>query len=117
MPSVKRILIVQAIIVALCAAGLAIIAPVQVTSFLGGAALITINFILLAQMWRGVLDKKPVARTILIVVIKYAILGALLYIFVRELNFPLVPLFVGVSTLGLSFVIAALQAHALEGSK
>jgi CHASE2 domain-containing sensor protein len=79
--------------------------------FLGGVCLISVNFALLGLLWHRVLEKKPVAITIGLVVIKYAILAAVLYVLVKEWKLPLLPLFAGLTTIGVSFVLAALQSQ------
>jgi glycerol-3-phosphate acyltransferase PlsY len=81
--------------------------PSQALPFLAGAALISVNFWLLSLLWRRILGKNSVATTIGIVVIKYAILAVVLYLFVKEWKLPLMPLFMGLTTLAASFVIAA----------
>lgn len=102
-------LITQLIIVFSCALGIGIFVPAQLKAFLAGAFLSTLNFGLLAKLWEGVLAKKPVATSLIIIVTKYAILGGLLYVFVREWKLPLIPLLVGLSTLGASLLVVALQ--------
>jgi hypothetical protein len=109
--NLKRILWTQTIVAAVCCLALSLVAPALVEPFSAGAALITINFALLAAFWQRFMDKKPVATTLGIIVIKYAILGVLLYVFVKELKLPLLPLFAGVSTLGGTFIIVALQTQ------
>jgi hypothetical protein len=109
MPSLKRIFKIQGALTGVCAIALALVDRTQIFPFLAGACLITLNFALLALLWRRILGKKPVAMTIGLLVIKYAILGALLYYFIKEMKLPLVPLFVGMATLVGSFVITGLQ--------
>jgi hypothetical protein len=118
MISLKRIFRLQVLITAACCLILAFVSPGLLLPFFAGAALITINFALLAAFWYRLMGKKPVATTLAIIVIKYAILGVLLYVFVKEMKLPLLPLFAGISTLGGSFVIAALQTqHGLGKSQ
>ena len=100
---------VQFGVVLACSVGLLWISSHQVPSFLAGGALSAINFALLAWLWKRILDKKPVATSSIIIVTKYAILGGLLYVFVRKWNLQIIPLLVGLSTLVASLLIVALN--------
>jgi hypothetical protein len=106
MISLKRLFTAQGIVMFGGSVGYFVFARPQLPAFLAGSGLITLNFVLLAAVWKRILDKKAVARTIVIVVFKYAILGVLLYYFVRVLKLPVIPLFVGLSTVGLSALAA-----------
>lgn len=112
--SVGPIYKIHGLIVGISSIILAFLAPGLVPAFLAGAFLITLNFVLLAVFWKNILDKKHVAMTSGIIVFKYAILGILLYIFVKELKMPMLPFFAGVSTLGGSFVVVAIRVQFLE---
>lgn len=107
----KFIYQIHAVVVTTCLLGLALLAPNQVFGFAGGAATITLNFILLEQVWRRILAKKPVASAMTLIVIKYAILIILLYVFIKELKVPLISFFAGLASLGGSFVIAAVTGR------
>jgi ATP synthase I subunit len=107
MVSLRRLSLIQGIVTLVSAGILTVIDKNQTYPFLCGAALATLNFVLLTWLWRFILDKKPVAITLGLVVIKYAILAVVLYVFVKEWNLPLLPLFAGIATLGASFVITA----------
>ncbi|MDZ4677286.1 MAG: ATP synthase subunit I [Oligoflexia bacterium] len=109
MPSLKGVFKTQALMVAVCGIILFFVDASQIFGFLAGAFLITLNFALLSLLWRRILDKKPVAITIGILVTKYAILGLLLYYYIMELKLSLVPLFVGIASLVGSFLITGLQ--------
>jgi len=104
--SLKKIALVQIIVVGIGASLIFVLERPFVPPFLWGAALVSLNFVLLGQMWRGILEKKSVAMTIGLVVIKYAILVIVLYVFVKEWKLPLLPLFEGLATMALSFLIA-----------
>lgn len=108
MTRIRPIFVAQTAIVVVCTILLMIMAPNQVMGFVAGSLLMTINFGLLTLLWSRMFGKKAVATTFVIVVFKYAILGMLLYFFVRVLKLPLVALFAGISTLFGSIVLAAL---------
>ena len=117
MPNLKHIYTVQAALVGVSSLLLFFVARDQLPAFVSGALMITMNFVFLVALWQGIMEKKPVARTLTLVVIKYAILGAVLYIFVKEFRLSLIPLMVGISTLGGTFVLVALQTHILNRSR
>src|ERR1700727_1141923 len=81
LPKLKHVYGVQALVVGVCGLALLFLAPRQLPAFLGGAVLTTLNFIFFVGLWRGILAKKHIARTFAVVVIKYAVLGVVLYIF------------------------------------
>jgi hypothetical protein len=105
--TLKKLVCVQLAITVLCTGLIFLIDRSQSLPFLAGAALISLNFALLGALWHRILEKKPVAMTLGLVVIKYAILGTVLFIFIKEWKLPLVPLSAGLSTLGVSFIITA----------
>jgi predicted RND superfamily exporter protein len=86
----------------------------QTLPFLAGAALISLNFVLLGALWHRILEKKSVAMTLGLVVIKYAILGAVLFIFIKDWKLPLLPLFAGLSSIGVSFLITAVLSQSSD---
>lgn len=73
-------------------------------SYGAGAAVVLLNFIFLSTGWGLIFRKKWVAIAIAIIVIKYAILGVLLYSLIHQPWLDLVWFAVGVS----SFVGTAL---------
>jgi hypothetical protein len=105
--TLRRLIRIHLVVVALSGALLFLIDRSQILPFLAGASLISLNFALLGALWHRILEKKPVAMTLGLVVIKYAILGTVLFIFIKEWQLPLLPLFAGLSTLGVSFIITA----------
>lgn len=54
------------------------------TSFAVGSLIVTGNFILLGSGWKLVFRKKLIALSVLIIVFKYAILGVIIYHFVKQ---------------------------------
>jgi hypothetical protein len=110
----RRILLNQGILTALCAATLFFTSRGQTAAFLCGGALSAINFLLLSRLWISVLDKKPVATSLLIIVTKYAILGGLLYVFIRKLKLQAIPLVTGLSTLVAAILMSVLQKNVSE---
>jgi predicted RND superfamily exporter protein len=106
MINLKTLAWIQTGVVVLTALILYFVHRPDVYPFLCGAALISVNFVLLGQVWRGVLEKKSVAMTMSLVVIKYAILVIVLYIFVKEWHLPMLPLFVGLATMAASFLLS-----------
>ena len=109
MISLKTLAWVQFGIVTLSAMGLYFVDRIDVYPFLCGAALISVNFTLLGGVWRGVLEKKSVAMTMGLVVIKYAILVIVLYVFVKQMKLPMLPLFVGLATMAASFLLSTVR--------
>jgi hypothetical protein len=109
MINIKGILITQLALIASCCGLLFFISPSQVFPFFAGGVVSFINFFLLAQLWKGILDKKSVATSLVIIVTKYAILGVLLYVFVKKWNLSLIPLVAGLSTLGASILLVVMQ--------
>jgi hypothetical protein len=107
----KPLVLIQGGVVALGGLLFLLLDKKDLTPFLAGAALISVNFFLLALLWFRVLEKKTVAFTIGLVVIKYAILAVVLYVFIKEWNLPLLPLFMGLTTAGVSFVLYAVLGH------
>lgn len=53
-------------------------------SFAVGCLIVTGNFILLGTGWKLVFRKKLIALSVLIIVFKYAILGVIIYHFVKQ---------------------------------
>lgn len=76
----------------------------QTWSYAAGSGLVLLNFALLASGWGLLFQKKWVALAVIIIVIKYAILGALLFYLVNRPWMNLVGFSVGVA----SFVATAL---------
>ena len=110
MPSLKCIYLIQTALVFVSAIIIWWVDWGILPGFLGGAALMTINFSLLVWLWQRILSKKPIATTLGLVVIKYAVLGTFLYVFVSKLRVEVVPFFVGVSTIGGSILLASIQS-------
>lgn len=73
-------------------------------SYAAGSGLVFLNFIFLASSWSLVFSKKLIALAVFLIVIKYAILGALLIYCLRQPWLNLTWFAVGVS----SFMAAAL---------
>ena len=109
MPSLREIYLIQIAVVLSCAGILFFVDKELLTGFLAGAAVMTINFALLAWLWHRIFSKKPIATTIGLVVIKYAVLGAFLYVFVSQMRVDIIPFFAGISTIGGSVVIATIH--------
>lgn len=54
-------------------------APHQALSFVVGAVLMLVNLLTIAWSWKNILAKKLIAWSVAIIVIKYAILGIIIY--------------------------------------
>lgn len=81
----KIILIIQILIQSIGAALLLFNGPQHAAlSFVAGGLIVTGNFILLGTGWKLVFRKKLIALSVLIIVFKYAILGVIIYHFVRQ---------------------------------
>jgi hypothetical protein len=56
----------------------------EALSFVVAGFIVTGNFILLGLGWKLVFNKKLVALSVLIIVFKYAILGVIIYVIVKQ---------------------------------
>jgi hypothetical protein len=82
----KRVLIFQALFLAVIGLGLYFYgARQEALSFIVGGFIVTGNFILLGTGWNMVFNKKLVALSVLIIVFKYAILGVIIYVVVKQI--------------------------------
>lgn len=81
----KRVVLFQILVIVLTSLVL-YIAGLQhkISSFLTGSLVVGGNFILGAVGWKLVFRKKLIALAILIIVFKYAILGVIIYHFVKQ---------------------------------
>ncbi|WP_413289492.1 hypothetical protein [Bdellovibrio sp. HCB337] len=81
----KRVLTFQILVLAI-GCGLLWLAGMQqkISSFAIGGLIVTGNFILLGLGWGVVFRKKLIALPVLIIVFKYAILGVIIYHFVKQ---------------------------------
>lgn len=80
-------------------------------SFIVGALIVTGNFILLGSGWKMVFRKKLIALSVLIIVFKYAILGVIIYHFVRQTWMQPFWFAIGVaSMMGASLIYALTQS-------
>lgn len=81
----KRVLIFQLLLTILGTLGvLAYGAQHEALSFAVGGLIVMGNFILLGLGWNMVFSKKLVALSVLIIVFKYAILGVIIYVVVKQ---------------------------------
>lgn len=81
----KRVLIFQSLIIAIGGALLYFTdARHGVSSYLIGGLIVMANFVLLGLGWSLVFRKKLIALSVLIIVFKYAILGVIIYHFVKQ---------------------------------
>jgi hypothetical protein len=78
-----------------------------------GGVLMLINLVLLAWSWLRLMEKKSIAWTVLIIVIKYAVLLASVFYFIRLDWFVPIGAGFGIS----SFVVAALIMAAMSYSR
>src|ERR1700674_5630365 len=102
----KRILIFQVVIIVLGALCLPLLGFQQYTaSFLSGGLVAAGNFILLGLGWKMVFHKKLIALSVLIIVFKYAILGIIIYLLVRQPWLLLVGFAAGIASITLASLI------------
>lgn len=81
----KRVLIFQALVLAVVTLALYLYgARQEALSYIVGGFIVTGNFILLGLGWKMVFNKKLVALSVLIIVFKYAILGVIIYVVVKQ---------------------------------
>jgi hypothetical protein len=91
--------------------------PNSLAPFAMGFAVAFLNFWLLGLIWRRVLDKKPVATTLGLIVIKYSFLIGLLYLLVTQLKASVLPLLGGFATVVLGFLVLAFQQLVVQKSE
>lgn len=82
-------------------------------SFAAGSGLMTLNIALLGWSWWRILEKKSIAWTVGIIVIKYAVLLSTIVFLSRTSWFDAVAAGLGV----FSFVLAALASAIISGRK
>jgi len=81
----KRIIKFQALITVLGTFLLWLVAMQQaMESYASGGFLVTANFLLLGQGWKMAFQKKLIALAVLVIVFKYAILGIIIYLLVKQ---------------------------------
>jgi hypothetical protein len=81
----NRILLFQIVIVVLGALLLWLFkAPQGIGSFVAGGALIAGNFLLLGSVLKFIFKKKLIALMVLVIVFKYAILGIIIYLLMKQ---------------------------------
>jgi hypothetical protein len=100
----KAVLGMQAIVAMLLAAAIALFWPQEWLPFAIGWGIGIVNFLLLGLVWRRVLDKKPVATTLGLIVIKYSILIGVLHTVVTRWKVPLPFMFMGFGAIVLGFL-------------
>jgi len=105
----KRVLLFQILIVAIGSFLLWLFEhPQFVSSFAAGGALVTANFVLLGSTLNFIFKKKLIALMVLVIVFKYAILGIIIYLLVKQSW--LIPLWfaAGVSSMMIGSLIYAI---------
>ena len=113
-PSLKQLALIQLVVGLGLAAGAAELHSLQLgASIAVGASLMLGNMIALGWSWQRLMDKKSIAWTVLIIVIKYAVLLGSIVFFARTTWF--VPLGAGIGIA--SFMIAALIMAAIHYKK
>ncbi|MFP5518604.1 MAG: hypothetical protein ACLGGX_01770 [Bdellovibrionia bacterium] len=78
-------------------------------AFIYGSILMLINIALLAFAWGQIFKKKYIALSALVIVSKYAILGTILYYFVKTLEVDLLWFSMGVSSPILPAIVYAIK--------
>ena len=96
---------VSLVVVAVC---LIFDAEQKIPSVVLGAALMAANWVLLIWSWHQIFLKKLIALGIGVIVIKYAILGLILYYVIASEQWDVVGFLIGISTAVLAAVAFAL---------
>lgn len=108
----RTLLVTQALLLVLVSALLLVLSTAQNSaSYASGSALVFLNFLFLSTGWTLIFNKKWVAIAIAIIVIKYAILGVLLYSLMHQPWLDLTWLVVGVSSFIGTTLIYAKRQH------
>jgi hypothetical protein len=89
----------------------------QLVAFMVGATLITLNLGLLAFAWKNILAKKLVALSVGVIVIKYAILGIIVFFVVNYEGWSVGWFAAGMGTLLISCVFHALSNEMLNNKE
>ncbi len=113
-PSLKQLAAIQALMGAALAGIVAAVSSPQLVASIGiGAALMFGNVLALGWSWQRLMSKKSIAWTVVIIVIKYAVLLGSIVFFARTTWF--VPLGAGIGIA--SFMFAALVLAAIYHKK
>lgn len=108
----KTVIISQALLVVFGSLLIwAINAPHNALSYGVGSGLVFVNFILLAGGWTLIFHKKLIALAVSIIVIKYAILGVLLYVLLHQPWMNIIWFVGGISSFMASALIYAKRQH------
>ena len=102
---------VTLIIVGLC---LILDASQKVPGVVLGSALMGVNWVLLIWSWQQIFLKKSIALGVSVIVIKYAILGLILYHVVTSGSWDVAGFLIGISTAIITAVAFALGGRALD---
>lgn len=112
----RRLLTLQLVVGAVltgAAAGFAGIQPA--VSFAAGALLMVLNVAVLGWAWNRILEKKSIAWTSGIIVIKYAVVLSSIVLLSRRPEFHAVAAGLGIGSFVIAAVIAALASETREG--
>lgn len=114
----KLILVSQILITALVGGLLGIFyAPQQSLSFVSGSGTLFLSFILLGIGYGLIFKKKMIALAVGIIVIKYAILGIIIFTLSELLWFDPLWFSLGVASFVLSAIVYAVREALREGSE
>lgn len=82
-------------------------------SFLVGGLLIFVNFVFLSSGWSLIFKKKLIALAVLLIVIKYAILGIIIYHAVRDSWVEPVWFALGISSFVATILVYTQRQHGI----
>lgn len=109
-PGLKRLLALQLIVGIVIAAAIAATGGAQLgVSFAVGALLMVFNVAILGWAWNRILEKKSIAWTSGIIVIKYAVLLSSIVLLSRRPDFNAVAAGLGIGSFVIAAVIAAMS--------
>lgn len=76
-----------------------------------GAALMLVNIVLLTWAWRRIFIKKSIALAVSVIVIKYAIIGLLVFKLAQKETFEMAGFLIGLTSVLPSMLLAAVMDH------
>ena len=102
----RSLILVQPMILLLVTAGVAYLWGIQPGASFGVGALVMLtNLLLLAWIWSRHMEKKPVALTTVIIVVKYTVLLGAIFLLTREAWFHVLAAGLGMAAFILSTII------------
>ena len=108
--------ILHLVIFCICTALMASISPSErfTYSFALGSIVMGLNVLALVWTWGQIIDKKAIALAAVVIVLKYAILGAIIYIVVTQQSISITGFLIGFATVAPTLIgLALLQKRSV----